>query len=295
MQARARAIWLVTLALFSSNPRLAHRLTSLVKVCRKVTGNQGSKNMTELLRIFTLGGLQVFKGDAPVTIQETRKVEALLVYLACTRREHAREVLAELLWEERSQQQSLANLRVVLTYLRKYLGEYLEISREGVGLAPGLQIWLDVAELEENLSALRTGEGVRTAQTAECVERAVSLYRGEFLQGFFVRDCQGFEDWYLRERERLHRQTVEALHDLVDFDIKRRSYKTGLVHATRLLELDPLMETAHRQMMTLLASSGQRGEALAQYQAYQKLLHEELGIEPAAATKALYERSARAS
>ena len=229
--------------------------------------------MTELLRIYTLGGLQVFKGDTPVTALETRKVEALLVYLACTRRVHAREVLAELLWEERSQQQSQANLRVALANLKKHLGEFLEISREGVGLASGANVWLDAAELEGNLSPLRTGEGVNTDQTAECIEKAAALYRGEFLEGFFVRDCQGFEDWYLRERERLHRLTVEALHDLVDYEIERRAFKTGVAHAMRLLELDPLMETAHRQMMSLLASSGRRGEALAQYQACRKILH----------------------
>jgi DNA-binding SARP family transcriptional activator len=43
-------------------------------------------------------------------------------------------------------------------------------------------------------------------------------------------------------------------------------------HAARLLELDPLMEAGHRQMMRLLAGSGQRTAALAQYESCQALL-----------------------
>jgi DNA-binding SARP family transcriptional activator len=78
---------------------------------------------SDLLKIYTLGGLRIQKGDDVVAGLETRKVEALLVYLAATRRLHPREVLAELFWEERPQRQFLANLRLALTSLRKHLGE----------------------------------------------------------------------------------------------------------------------------------------------------------------------------
>lgn len=49
----------------------------------------------------------------------TRKVEALLVYLACTGRTYPREQLAELLWDDRAQAQSLTNLRATLPRLNE--------------------------------------------------------------------------------------------------------------------------------------------------------------------------------
>ena len=46
----------------------------------------------------------------------------------------------------------------------------------------------------------------------------------------------------------------------------------------------------HRQLMTVLAQSGQRSAALSQFEACKKHLDEELDVEPSAETKALYDR-----
>jgi len=55
------------------------------------------------------------------------------------------------------------------------------------------------------------------------------------------------------------------------------------------VDLEPWQEEAHREIMRLLALSGQRTAALAQYEACQHSLVEELGVEPSAETRALYE------
>jgi DNA-binding SARP family transcriptional activator len=231
--------------------------------------------------------LRILRGDETVAGFETRKVEALFVFLACNRRPYPREILADLFWEERSQQQAQSNLRVALANLRKHLGDYLVIDRETVGLALEAPVWLDAIALE---SALEVNHGVNTYQAADQIEQAVSLYRGEFLAGFSVRDSREFEDWQAREQERLHRLVVETLHNLVEFDLQTGAYKAGLTHAARLLELDPLMEAAHRQMMALLASTGRRIEALSQYETLQRILRDELGLQPDEVTVALVQK-----
>jgi DNA-binding SARP family transcriptional activator len=229
------------------------------------------------LKISTLGGLSICLADEPVTGLASRKVEALLVYLACTGRAHPREVLAELFWEERAQSRAMANLRVALSSLRKHLDPYVIITRESVALNPGADVWLDVAELEKRLNA---GQ----------IEEAVGLYQGDFLAGFYVRGCPGFEDWAAVERERLHRTILDVLKGLIASCIEQGRYQDGITYASRMLQLDPLMESAHRQMMRLLAYSGQRGAALAQYETCCQLLQGELGVDPTAETLALYEQ-----
>jgi DNA-binding SARP family transcriptional activator len=232
---------------------------------------------TSSLKISTLGGLSIRLAGEPVTGLASRKVEALLVYLACTGRTHPREVLAELFWEERAQTQAMANLRVALSSLRKHLEPYVTITREAVALDPEAEIWLDVAELERKLGAGET-------------EEALALYRGDFLAGFYVRGCPSFEDWAAVERERLHHTVLDVLQDLVRSYIAQARYQEGITYAARMLQLDPLAESAHRQMMRLLAYSGQRGAALAQYETCRQLLQDELGVEPTAETTALYEQ-----
>ncbi len=108
--------------------------------------------MDELLTIRALGGLTIERGGQRLTGFASRKVEALLVYLACTRHAHPREVLAELLWEERSQTQSLSNLRVALTSLRQLVGPYCTITRQDVSINVDSAVWLDVIELETRLN-----------------------------------------------------------------------------------------------------------------------------------------------
>ncbi len=229
------------------------------------------------------------RGDEPVARFETRKAEALLVYLACNRRTHPREVLADLLWDERSQEQALSNLRVVLANLKKQLEAYLTITRESVSLNPDAQVWSDVGEIDSHLNALRTSSEVFSEADARQVEAAIDLYSGDFLEGFYVREARGFDEWLVRERERLHRLVVDALHALIGYRLQSGDYSAGMAHATRLLTLDPLDELAHQQMMQLLAYSGKRSAALTQYEACRQMLQDELGVEPSPATKALYE------
>jgi ABC-type oligopeptide transport system substrate-binding subunit/DNA-binding SARP family transcriptional activator len=246
--------------------------------------------MNQPLKIFTLGGVRILRaGDQPVDLK-SRKAEALLVYLACNQRSIPREVLAEMFWDERSQSQSLSNLRYLLTILRKDLGDYLSIDRTSVAILAEADLWLDAVDFDEQLSSVLQQGSPITASAAEQLEQALNLFQGEFLEGFFVSDCRGFEEWLVRERERLHRLAVDGLHDLVDFDLQSGDYKSGASHAARLLELDPLMEAGHRQLMRILACSGQRAAALEQYEHCRELLKTELGLEPAPQTQALYEQ-----
>jgi WD40 repeat protein/DNA-binding SARP family transcriptional activator len=229
-----------------------------------------------MLEILTLGGLVIRRDGELVTGRVLRKVEALLIYLARTRRAHAREILAELFWEERPQELSQGSLRVALTSLRKEFGEYVTITRDTLSLNPEAAVWLDAAELEARLGAGR-------------MEEALELYQGEFLDGFYVRDSRGFEEWLTLERERLHLTILEALHGLVVYHLQRGTYREGLGYARRLLELDPLDEVGHQRMMSLLAYNGMRTAALAHYEGACQLLAEELGVDPSGETTALYD------
>jgi DNA-binding SARP family transcriptional activator len=243
--------------------------------------------MESRLEIFTLGGVRILQSGQPVADLSNRKAIALLIYLASTRRPQPREVLADLLWDERTQSQALAYLRVALNALHKTLGDSLLSGRELIALNPAVPLWLDTLQLEDSLREVHR-QGKVDANTVNQVADTLALYGGDFLEGFSLSDCRRFEDWQRRERERLHQLAVDGLYELVAYQIERREYQLGIEHTARLLELDPLMEAGHRQMMLLLAGCGQRAAALAQYETCRKLLHEELGLEPDMETVALY-------
>ncbi len=241
------------------------------------------------LEIFTLGGVRILRNGEELRGINYRKAIALLIYLVSTGQPQPRVVLADLLWDDRSQSQALANLRGVLTVLRAALGENLRIYRDSVSVNPSARVWMDAGQLEAGLSALHN-QGKLNEFTASQAEAALTLYRGDFLQGFNLSDCQGFDDWQRRERERLHQLAADGYTELVSYEIENGQYQLGMVHASRLLEIDPLMEVGHRQMMLLLAKCGQRAAALAQYQSCQELMRDELGVDPAEETSELYDQ-----
>jgi WD40 repeat protein/DNA-binding SARP family transcriptional activator len=220
-----------------------------------------------MLEIRTFGGLQLTTGGQTITGLASRKAEALLVYLAVTGRPHSREVLANFLWDERSQTQSLANLRTVLSSLRQNIGDYLEISREYAAISPDAEVWLDLQEFEQQLGAAQ-------------LEKAISIYHGEFLEGFNIRDSRGFEDWQLQERTRCQKRLQEGLHAWVLYHIERGSFQEGITYAEQLLRIDPLDEAALRQLLTLLTLSGQRAALTRRYEEFCALLESELGVDP---------------
>jgi WD40 repeat protein/DNA-binding SARP family transcriptional activator len=245
------------------------------------------------LEIYTFGGLRIVRGGEAVTGLASRKVEALMVYLAATGRPQPREHLADFLWDDFSQSKAMNNLRVVLSNLRKHLGDYLTIARDAVSVNAESHAWLDVAALESLLQAAQEQEGrtgALSAESASRVQEAVALYDGEFLQGFSVRGSRGFDDWSSLERERLNRLVLEGLNKLVGWQLERGEYAAGIESANRWLQLDPLRERAHQQMMLLLAYNGYMAAALEQYDACQRILDEELGVSPSDKTVALYER-----
>jgi DNA-binding SARP family transcriptional activator len=157
--------------------------------------------MSERLEIRTLGGLAIQRDGQPVTGLASRKVEALLAYLACAGRPRPRELVAEMLWEERTQERAMGNLRVALSSLRKRVGPYVTIAREEVGINPEADVWLDVQVLEQALSAARASDGPLSDPLIARMEDALTLDQGDFLAGFYVRGSSGFENWALPERE----------------------------------------------------------------------------------------------
>ncbi|HRQ40251.1 MAG TPA: tetratricopeptide repeat protein [Chloroflexota bacterium] len=236
------------------------------------------------LSITLLGGLTVKLHGRALTTFKSRKTEALLVYLACGVRPCSRDELAAFLWDDSDPAQAQANLRKTLSELRQYLDEFLLVDRQTIALNP-TDVWLDVAEFE----AL-TGPKADRSQSPVSFERAIELYKGDFLAGFFLRDSYAFDEWAALARERLRLTAVTTLETLATHYLHHRHYARGILHATQLLAMDPLHEASHRLLMRLLARSGQRSAALAQYASCQQILEAELGVAPQRETTAVYQR-----
>mgnify|MGYP001027510022 CR=1 FL=1 len=224
---------------------------------------------------------------------------ALLAYLAVeSSQAHSRETLTGLLWPELPEADARNNLRVTCSRLRKMLRTstgvpFLTSTRFDLQFNPDSNHWLDVAEFRSLIATAERHaheEGQACPDCCQKLAQAAELYRGDFLAGFYVDGCPAFEEWQFVQRERLHLQTLELLAELAYCHEGRGELKAAERYARRQLELDPLREDTHRQLMRLLNRQGQRGAALGQYQACRRLLADELGVEPDTQTLLLYQQ-----
>lgn len=238
--------------------------------------------MTLRLRLF--GPPDITINDISLVEQMSSKAQAILYYLAATGEPQRRTTLASLLWGDVPEAAARANLRRALLDLRASVADYLLIERNSVAFRPGSRYWIGVVEFKARVDQTSAKIDPRQFQAA------LELYRGDFLAGFYARGAPDFESWAAAERERLRELVIQALYTLADQHTKQGELAQGIAAIRRVLALEPWREEAHRHLMLLLARSGQRSAALAQFETCRQILDEELGVEPGAETVELYER-----
>jgi TolB-like protein/DNA-binding SARP family transcriptional activator len=219
------------------------------------------------LRLNILGRFDARLSSGEVLLLPTRKAEVLLTYLSMTPGQpHSRDRLMNLLWSNRGEDQARNSLRQTLSALKKALKVIdplpLQVDRTTVSVLAG-SIELDTFELENS----------------NATTDAINLYRGVFLEGIIIRDPNG-QEWLTSERDRYQRITVEALEKLVVSQREAGELVFAIETSERLVKLDPLQESAWRQLMLLYATRGERNHALKAYTRCTDILESELGIEP---------------
>src|SRR5438876_12044605 len=161
-----------------------------------------------LVELRILGGLNLLGagGRELSSVLAQPKRVALLAYLAAAtpRRLHRRDSLLALFWPELDQEHARAALRQALHGLRYALGDGVLVTRgdEDIGL-DAERIRCDVVEF------------ARAAEVGRLAD-ALAVYRGDLLEGFFIRGAPEFEQWLEDERARLKAVALRSATQLAE-------------------------------------------------------------------------------
>jgi len=235
-----------------------------------------------VIEVSLLGSPRVERDGATVAF-DTRKALALLAHLALTDAPRPRDALADLLWPDTGLERARGALRRTLSTLRRAIGaERVEATRDHVRLRKGAGLSIDVDRFRE-------------LRAAGDLDAAAAEFSGDLLEGFVVRDAPDFEAWVDGESETLRRELMATLASLAEAHESTGDLAAAGVTLRRWVTLDPLHEPAHQALIRVLAASGDRAAALAQYRACVLTLSQELGVPPLTATTELYEAVTRGS
>ena len=119
------------------------------------------------------------------------------------------------------------------------------------------------------------------------LQRAASLFRGPFLEGFSLSDATNFEDWIGFQREVWHQRISLILDRLSLLQYHAGELLSARETVTRWITLDPLNETAQRRLIEVHLGANDLNAALRVYEAYRLKLAEELNVKPSAETEVL--------
>jgi ATP/maltotriose-dependent transcriptional regulator MalT/DNA-binding SARP family transcriptional activator len=224
---------------------------------------------------------------------EMRKTLALLAYLSLSPQNPTRETLASLFWPDHDQQHALSSLRRNLYSLAKSVPPGLiEADREKIGLRREDWLHIDVEGFRGHLAFGKEHSHPANRVCLDCLsslEKAVAVYKGDFLEGFNLKDCPGFDEWQLYQRESLRSEYSGALEKLAAHHQDQKEWEKAIAYARRWVALDCFNESAQRMLIGLYSKSGQRSMALRQYDILFDLLKNEFDQVPEAETNTLYQ------
>jgi DNA-binding SARP family transcriptional activator len=245
------------------------------------------------IEITLFGRLHVCYSDTPLCGLDISKVQQLLCYLLLYRtRPHAREVLAEMLWEEQAPNQAKKYLRKALWQLQSALTlptqraaiPLLQVDDEWIQFNSQAPYWLDIEEFEQIFTHFESIAGDRLQEPeVKLLQQAVQLYHSDLLEGWY-------HDWALYERERFRFMYLALLDKLMNYYETHQQYERGVSCATLILRLEPAHEHTHRRLMQFHLLAGDRAAALRQYEHCITALRRELDVAPSPQTEELYER-----
>jgi DNA-binding SARP family transcriptional activator len=221
------------------------------------------------------------RAPRPLAIS-SQKGRALLGYLAMQPEHWARrEELANLLWGDRVDEYARHNLRQCLAILREELGavapDLLVLQRDALGLRKQ-SLAVDALEFV----------AVSGAAGPSQLDRAVKLYRGEFLAGNAI-DVEPFQRWVMVERSRLHAIAAGLFERCARQSDARGDGPQAIKAAERLIALEPLREDWHRLLLRMYARYRSREAVETHAKLLSILLERELDVAPEPETVALIE------
>lgn len=238
---------------------------------------------THTIRLFGLGGSRIEMDGEAVLVKWSKARE--LIFLLATENEGRgmlRDDIYQALWPGDSEHKSYGNLHTLVYRVRRFLTDDCVQYEDNVyRFAPAGGYTCDVSEFQALIAKAQAAEDPNEA--LGWYEKAVALYKGDFLEDIAA-------EWTMRLQTALRDMFLMAIARVANHYWHAGNCEMTIALTHRWLEEDPTDEAAHRLLMRCFAAQGNLGAVKRQYQLCERILAQELQVEPAEETRALYAR-----
>ncbi|MBT7069435.1 MAG: hypothetical protein HN855_04355 [Anaerolineae bacterium] len=222
---------------------------------------------SEKIYAHLLGTMTFYVDEQALLLPDSLVGRRLLAYLILHRdRTHARSVVIGLFWPDISESRARRALSQALWHIRQRFPNLIETSNETITISDQAAIWTDIENFEALVKPHLTTGGSSIAYSD--IEKGLQLYRGDLLEGIY-------DDWALLERERYHELYLRGLEKFSQLEKSAGNYAHALEIIQKLLQINPLQESIHREAMRLYYKLGKPNAAMRQYETCCKILQDE--------------------
>lgn len=216
-----------------------------------------------MLYLLTLGGLSLVDEQRLLLADQRRRLALLALLAVAGDRGMTREKLVAFLWPESTTENARHSLDQLLYYLRRNVHEELLMGTDPLRLNPQI--------VSSDLTAFAA------AATGNNAETLMSLYRGPFLDGFFLNAAQEFDEWVEAQRARLHSLYAAALYRLARAADQDEQHTVAIERWRALTAVEAFDARANLGLMRALSAAGDPRSALRHARAYEELSRLKLG------------------
>ena len=227
----------------------------------------------------------------------TRRARDIFCFIASSpQRRISKDVLVEAFWPDEDPEAIEKNFHPTISHIRKALNSNQSLKqnfivfREGsYQLNPELSYSIDTEDFDRLIADAEAAKKQKDNETfRRALESTFELYRGEFMSGVYDEWAEERRAYYAEQFDRV----VSALAKLA-FSEKR--WAAALKYAQAVVKADPFREDMHRLMMKVLAAQSKPAAVKKQFEALKAILVAELGIEPSAETRRVYQELMRST
>lgn len=260
---------------------ILHRIEVMRAFARKLQQDGGEQGEDHLLNLHALGETKI-SADGRRIIDLEPLPRQVLFYIA-GKGPVSRDLILEDVWPRMTVDSALSSLYNATYSLRRaIMDDLINIEGNRYQVNPEISVKNDVSEFEqaaEIAEAMAPGDPRRLFALGE----ALNAYTGSFLTEFTA-------DWVLERRRELERRYLNLLKEHASEAMANGREESALESLSKAISLDALRDDLNLHYLEILNQLGRRSEAVAHYQAYCRLLADELGLDPPQEARRLYER-----
>ncbi|MFI6641234.1 BTAD domain-containing putative transcriptional regulator [Streptomyces sp. NPDC050504] len=235
-----------------------------------------------------LGPLDISADGQAISLQGARQRTIMSMLLLAPNRVVSVDALADAVWHGNPPATARNQIAICVSALRKTFKTAAGVEDVLVTSHPGYMLFtgehhIDALEFEASVAqgreAARSG---RVEEACDAFQAALAMWRGPALEGVAAERVEA-------EATRLTELRLDVYEEYAGLRLGLGHHRDLIGELSAFIREHPLREQAKAHLMLAQYRSGRRAEALETYREGQRLLSEELGIDPGPALQELHE------